>query len=182
MWTLYVSGMRCVTEKLPLSFVVASSVVPFAVFVNVTFAPATAFPCGSVTVPTRFPYTACPRVVLAPNPSARQRTSIHPTIACFFIRPLLGTPDLRNSVQPYATERSNLPLSSGWLNSYGPCVKLTFTQLSAFQNENGINGNLPNRPVRSEQPPNSSTFSGPPASPNYSAPSVLQCLHAASCG
>src|SRR5260370_23421897 len=60
-------------------------------FVTVTLAPATAFPCGSVTAPTRFPYTAWPRDVLAPNPSVRQKTRTNPRIACFLIPPLLNT-------------------------------------------------------------------------------------------
>src|SRR5260370_11101935 len=57
--------------------------------VTVTFAPATALPCGSVTVPIMLPYTACPDAVLAPNPTARQRTRIHPTVASLLITPLL---------------------------------------------------------------------------------------------
>ena len=42
----------------PLSFVVVSSVEFLVMEVTVTLAPATAFPCGSVTVPAMLPYTA----------------------------------------------------------------------------------------------------------------------------
>ena len=38
---------------------VAVSSLPLRWFVTVTFAPATAAPCGSVTVPKMLPYTAC---------------------------------------------------------------------------------------------------------------------------
>src|SRR6267142_2790630 len=120
MWTLYVSGIRCVTEKLPLSFVVASSSVPFAVLVSVTFAPATAFPCGSVTVPTRFPYIACPRDVLAPNPRARQKTRLHPKIACFFITPLLRTPKYSTLYAAARYGKRKLANLVGYWNTYRP--------------------------------------------------------------
>jgi hypothetical protein len=75
--------------------VVVSSLVFFVIEVTVTLAPATAFPCGSVTVPAILPYTACPEAVVVHSKNAKQQTKMHakphPRLTCFLITPLLNT-------------------------------------------------------------------------------------------
>src|SRR5260370_2618695 len=101
---------------MPLSFVVASAVVPFEMLVTVTLAPATAFPCGSVTEPVMLPYTAWPEAVLVHSKNAKQQSTAHPRIASFLITPLLSTIPHPTS---NATDRPNAehPLRSPvWFN------------------------------------------------------------------
>src|SRR5712691_4477932 len=149
--------MRWITDKFPLSFVVVSSTVFLVTDVTLTWAPDIAFPCGSVTVPIMLPKTACPTAVLAPNPSARQRTRTNPRTACFFITLLLSTPNSSHSNPAHRFTNGEFATSSAAFNSYrifAPAV----SYLWRSQNENGINDDRSIRPVSSEQPPNSSHF------------------------
>src|SRR6202030_511892 len=69
------SGIKWVTAKLPLSFDVVSNAVLFEIEVTVTFAPLTAFPCASVTVPMMLPKTAWPEAVYVHRLKQKQNTA-----------------------------------------------------------------------------------------------------------
>jgi hypothetical protein len=57
--------------------------------VTTTFAPATALPCASVTVPTTLPKTAWPDAWVAVKANVRPKTTNNPSSARLLIPPLL---------------------------------------------------------------------------------------------
>src|SRR6266705_2803784 len=121
--------------------------------VTVTLAPATAFPCGSVTEPVMLPYTACPRDVLAQTPNTRHATSIQPRIACFLITPLLSTIPHRIRMQPIAPKQSIHCARQLVQRVPGPPINFHSGNPGTLSHEMGIDGYRSSQPDRSEQPP-----------------------------
>src|ERR1041385_9233582 len=67
--TRYGPGGTCSKTKIPLSLVVWLRAVFVSVFVSVTVAPLTTFPCGSATVPRTDDVLLCARAVVAKRAS-----------------------------------------------------------------------------------------------------------------
>src|SRR5262249_39924710 len=76
----------------PMSFVVVLSDVFLVTEVPVPFAPTTAEPCESTTVPRMLPKTAWPDALGTEMANARASATKHPNANLLFITPLLNMP------------------------------------------------------------------------------------------